>query len=47
MTTTPATKEKEKQKEHKENNIVWESIYNIVAWIPTIIISWIVSNIDP
>jgi len=41
MTTTTPTRKKEKQ---KEDNIVWESIYNIVSWVPTIIITWIVSN---
>jgi hypothetical protein len=39
-------KKKEEKKESRFNNFLLDSLYNIIAYIPAAIISWVVSNID-
>ena len=48
--TQTIQKSEEKNKEEKEksrfNNFLLDSLYNIIAYIPAAIITWIVSNLD-
>jgi hypothetical protein len=36
----------QKKKESKFNNFILDSLYNILAYIPAAIITWVVSNFD-
>ena len=47
--TQTIQKSEEKKKEKKEsrfNNFILDSLYNVIAYIPAAIITWIVSNLD-
>ena len=47
---TQTIQKKEEQKKQKKpsrfDNVFADALYNIIAWLPVTIISWIVSNID-
>ena len=36
----------QKRKESRFNNFLLDSLYNIIAYIPAAIITWVVSNLD-
>lgn len=36
----------QKRKESRFNNFLLDSLYNIIAYIPVAIITWVVSNLD-
>ena len=43
----PQQEEKRKQKKPSRfDNLFFDMIYNIIAWLPVTIISWFLSNID-
>jgi hypothetical protein len=43
----PQKEEKKKEKKSsKFDNILIDSLYNIIAYVPTAIITWLISNID-
>ncbi len=49
MTQTIQDKKEEdkKQKKHSRfDNVFFDMLYNVVAWLPVTIISWIASNLD-
>ncbi len=35
-----------KRKESRFDNLFFDSLYNIIAWLPVTIISWVASNFD-
>ena len=50
MTQTIQKPEEETKKSQKKSsrfdNVLFDALYNIIAWLPVTIISWIVSNLD-
>lgn len=46
QTIQKSEEKKEEKKESRFNNFLLDSLYNIIAYIPAAIITWIVSNID-
>ena len=46
QTIQKSEEEKEEKKESRFNNFILDSIYNVIAYIPAAIITWIVSNLD-
>jgi hypothetical protein len=49
MTQTIQKSKEEKKEEKKEsrfNNFLLDSLYNVIAYIPVAIITWVISNLD-
>ena len=44
---SPPEEEKKKEKKHSRfDNIFLDMLYNLFAWLPVTIVTWIFSNID-
>ena len=46
QTIQKSEEKKEEKKESRFNNFLLDSLYNIIAYIPAAIITWVISNID-
>jgi len=38
--------DREKKKTSKFDNVFLDMVYNVIAWLPATIISWVISNLD-
>ena len=46
QTIQKSEEKKEEKKESRFNNFILDSLYNVIAYIPAAIITWIASNLD-
>jgi hypothetical protein len=49
MTHTPQKEEQEEHQKRKESrfeNFFFDALYNVITYIPVMVISWVVSTLD-